>query len=409
MLALWMQWMLFRLLRAGQIEGEAADPAARGLRHHLDALHHARHDLVLAGGVEVLGDLADEQDVHVPEAGGQPGEVPQRPHRREEAERAAQLHVEVGLVAAGRVQELGLERAPRRPHRVQHGGRQGRQPLDQGRLARLEHPPLGVHAGGRQDARHRRRLVEADAAPLNEDDLAAHGAAPPRVRLAMISSVRLRVVPCPPRSRVSPRPRASVSDHRRLDAPRRLALADVVEQQRGGADDGDGIREALARDVGRAAVHRLEHRVARADVGAGHQAEAAHQPRAQVADDVAEEVLHHQHVEAGGVERQLHAEVVDAPLLELDEGVGLRHRRGRRPGRARRRGAARRPCGRRSRAAAPRAAPARRRSARCARRRRGSRCAGSRSRPAPPRARGRSRGPRCSRAPPRGRHARRAP
>ena len=47
----------------GQLEGEAEEPQAGGLGHDLEALHHAGDDLVLAGGVQVLGDLADEDEV----------------------------------------------------------------------------------------------------------------------------------------------------------------------------------------------------------------------------------------------------------------------------------------------------------------------------------------------------------
>ena len=73
MLALWTQWTACGRPRAGQVEGEAEEAPAGGLGHHLDALHHAGHDLVLDGGVQVLGDLADDEHVHAWKRAGRPG------------------------------------------------------------------------------------------------------------------------------------------------------------------------------------------------------------------------------------------------------------------------------------------------------------------------------------------------
>ena len=83
------------------------------------------------------------------------------------------------------------------------------------------------------------------------------------------------------------------------------------------------VGEALAGDVGRRAVDGLEDRRVVADVGAGHDAQAADQAGAQVADDVAVEVLHQQHVEARRVLHQLHAAGVDDHLVVLDVGILL--------------------------------------------------------------------------------------
>ena len=73
-----------------------------------------------------------------------------------------------------------------------------------------------------------------------------------------------------------------------------------------------------------------------ADVRPRHHAQPADQPGAQVADHVAEQVLHHQHVELRRVEGQLQAHVVDRLLLELDERVTRRPPRGRTSGTGRR-------------------------------------------------------------------------
>ena len=106
-----------------------------------------------------------------------------------------------------------------------------------------------------------------------------------------------------------------------LDALRRVALADVFQQQGRRADQGDRVGQPLAGDVRGTAVDRLENGTARADVGPGHQPQAAHQAGTEVADHVAEQVLHDQHVEACRVEGQLQAQRIDVQLLELQEGI----------------------------------------------------------------------------------------
>ena len=81
---------------------------------------------------------------------------------------------------------------------------------------------------------------------------------------------------------------------RLVDAGRRVILADVREQQRHRHDRGGGIGDTLPRDVGRTAVHRLEHRrirPRRIDVAAGRQPDAAADRRGQIGDDVAEQVV----------------------------------------------------------------------------------------------------------------------
>src|SRR5207248_8835573 len=81
---------------AGQLEGEPEEPHAGRLGHDLEALHDAGDQLVLAGGVDVLGDLADQQEVHAGEPGGDARQVVDRADRREEAQPAAEGDVEVG-------------------------------------------------------------------------------------------------------------------------------------------------------------------------------------------------------------------------------------------------------------------------------------------------------------------------
>src|SRR5207302_368163 len=100
----------------GPVEGEAEEAAAGRLGDDLEALHHAGDDLVLDGGVQVLGQLADDEHVHALEAGPQAGQVLQRPDRGEQAEAAAEVDVEVAALlevrqggVGGRRQQACLE------------------------------------------------------------------------------------------------------------------------------------------------------------------------------------------------------------------------------------------------------------------------------------------------------------
>ena len=91
------------------------------------------------------------------------------------------------------------------------------------------------------------------------------------------------VVPCPPRSGVRSWPSPIT---RRIAAFQPLAavpLADVLEQHRGRQHQRRRVGDALAGDVGRGAVHRLEDRRVLADVGARREAEPADEAGGQVA------------------------------------------------------------------------------------------------------------------------------
>src|SRR5689334_18562651 len=76
--------------------------------------------------------------------------------------------------------------------------------------------------------------------------------------------------------------------HRLLDPLRRPRLSNVLQEQSRRADYRNGVRQAFAREVRRAAVDSLEHGIAATDVGARHKPEPAHQPRTKIADDIAE-------------------------------------------------------------------------------------------------------------------------
>ncbi len=87
---------------------------------------------------------------------------------------------------------------------------------------------------------------------------------------------------------------------------------DRREEERG------GVGLVLAGDVGCGAVDGLEDGAPRAHVAGGGEAEAADEARAQVGDDVAVQVRHHQDVVLGGVLHHVQADSVEILLLEFD-------------------------------------------------------------------------------------------
>src|SRR6266508_6116916 len=109
-----------------------------------------------------------------------------------------------------------------------------------------------------------------------------------------------------------------------LERGRGLALAEVIEHQAGREHRGDGIRHPFAGNVGSRAVYRLEQRRAgstvnhaRVEVRARRRADAAGDGRAEVGQDVAEEVVGNDHVEAPRVVDQVQACGVDVAVVEL--------------------------------------------------------------------------------------------
>src|SRR5687767_12860817 len=103
-------------------------------------------------------------------------------------------------------------------------------------------------------------------------------------------------------------------------------MAEVLEHQRAGPDGGDGIGDLPAGNVGRGAVYRLEDRRRGAlgvDVPRGGDADGAGRGRAEVREDVAEEVGGDNHVEALGVQHHLDGEAVDVILVCLYVTIAL--------------------------------------------------------------------------------------
>ncbi len=137
------------------------------------------------------------------------------------------------------------------------------------------------------------------------------------------AAVNCAVVALPPRSPVRTWSAFSVwliAVRSRAASLRQFAMIEHHrrrEQQRG------RIGDALAGDIGRRAVDRLEDGGVRADVRPRRHAEAAHQAGDQVREDVAEQVGGHQHVELPGIEHELHRAGIDDDRVERESALVL--------------------------------------------------------------------------------------
>ncbi|HVM68664.1 MAG TPA: isocitrate/isopropylmalate family dehydrogenase, partial [Gaiellaceae bacterium] len=101
-------------------------------------------------------------------------------------------------------------------------------------------------------------------------------------------------------------------------------VAEVAKHQHPREHHRHRVHLVLPGVLRRGAVGRLEHGDVGAEVRAGREAEAADQASGEVGDDVAVEVRQHEHVVLLRPLHELHREVVDDPVLELDVGVLLR-------------------------------------------------------------------------------------
>src|SRR5699024_1383178 len=101
----------------------------------------------------------------------------------------------------------------------------------------------------------------------------------------------------------------------------RLEMAQVVQQQRDREHGGGGVGENLPGDVRGRAGHGLEHRGEGAggvDGAARGEADAPADGGGEVGDDVAEEVVGDDHVEAGRILDQVDHHRVDVRVVHLD-------------------------------------------------------------------------------------------
>ena len=153
---------------ARPLERKAEEATAGNLRDDLDALDHAGDNLMFNGGIEVLGQLANDEKIHALESGRQAAEILERADRREQSQLAAELNVVIYVGRSLRRQQLGLQGESRLPYRPQHFLRQWWSATLKRRQPGQMFVPGDVHAGCVQDSLHGGRLIKADAASLNQ-------------------------------------------------------------------------------------------------------------------------------------------------------------------------------------------------------------------------------------------------
>ena len=110
MLALCTAVTFLRPRRRACSKANSRDLRRRLLGDDLQALDDAGHDDVLEAGVEVLGVLADDDEVDACEARRHRRQVPDRPQVGVEIERLAQADVDAGEALADRRRDRALQR-----------------------------------------------------------------------------------------------------------------------------------------------------------------------------------------------------------------------------------------------------------------------------------------------------------
>jgi len=114
-----------------------------------------------------------------------------------------------------------------------------------------------------------------------------------------------------------------IRGNRRLDLRRRLGEPEVVEHHRDGKDRRSRIGDSPTGDVRRGAVDGLEHggvTAAGVDVSAGSQADAAGYGGPDVGEDVAEEVVRDDDIEATRLADEEHGSSIDVAVIDGDVG-----------------------------------------------------------------------------------------
>ena len=95
-------------------------------------------------------------------------------------------------------------------------------------------------------------------------------------------------------------------------------LPDMPEHEERRSQQCRRIRDVLARDVGRAAVHGFEDGPVLAEVRRADYAEAADQAGAQIRHDIAVEIRQQQNVELFRLHHEIHARRVDDLFVVCD-------------------------------------------------------------------------------------------
>src|SRR6266702_1041346 len=104
-----------------------------------------------------------------------------------------------------------------------------------------------------------------------------------------------------------------------------IELADMAKHEKSAPNHSGGIGDIFACDIRRRAMNGLKYRTAIAEIRAWNKAEASHESGAQVGNDVAVKVFHHQHVVLIRIHDQLHAGVVYNVLAVGNLRIFLRY------------------------------------------------------------------------------------
>src|SRR5208337_12615 len=100
----------------------------------------------------------------------------------------------------------------------------------------------------------------------------------------------------------------------------------MVQHQDCAQDERGGIRQSLACNVRRSAVHSFKNSAIVANISARHNSQAADEACTKIADDVPIKIGEQQNVELPGIDDELHAGVIDDQFFVLDVLVSFRDR-----------------------------------------------------------------------------------
>jgi len=176
MLALWTAVTFASAVCDGVLEGVAGDPLRGGASDYLDALGGVRSDHVLDAGVEVLGVLTDDDQIHALVARLQARDGADRPKVRVQVERLAQSHVDGTKSNPDRRRDGSLDRDFVTNDRVEDGLAAAASPPSPSRPRRPRRPPNRTSRPRRRGLALLPRRARTDAVSRNERHCLGHGA-----------------------------------------------------------------------------------------------------------------------------------------------------------------------------------------------------------------------------------------
>ena len=158
------------------LEGVPGDPLRRRAGDDLDALGGVLADHVLDAGVQVLGVLADDDQVDVVVAKVEALHRARRADVGVQVERLAERHVDAPEPATDRGRDRALERDVIAPDRLEDAVRERCPELLDRRLTRHDRLPLEADAGRIEHAGGRLRQLRPDAVAGDQGDSVGHAA-----------------------------------------------------------------------------------------------------------------------------------------------------------------------------------------------------------------------------------------